>query len=153
MDSIEAYQALAPRDFEPGEPIELTALVELAADGIPSAYFIGPRSGSLEITLRRPPRQTPSRLRNTFVAEIAAAEEREFPSVGHGTDHRCKAKVSPAPPWSTKTKSSTLPSSASMKPTNPSKWPHTEPVAAPSPNKSAWGWPIYDRHTGEVDQR
>ena len=29
---------------------------------------------------------------NTFVAEIAAAEEREFPSVGHGTDHRYKRK-------------------------------------------------------------
>jgi transcription elongation GreA/GreB family factor len=53
LDSVEAYQALAPRDFGPGEPIELTALVELDADGTPSTYFIGPRSGGLEITHRR----------------------------------------------------------------------------------------------------
>jgi hypothetical protein len=53
LDSIEAYHALAPRDFGPGEPIELTALVDLDADGTPSDYFIGPRSGGLEITYRR----------------------------------------------------------------------------------------------------
>jgi transcription elongation GreA/GreB family factor len=53
MDSIVAYRALAPRDFAPDEPVELTALVELEANGTPSTYFIGPRSGGLEITLRR----------------------------------------------------------------------------------------------------
>jgi hypothetical protein len=30
---------------------------------------------------------------STFLAEIAAAEERQFPSVGHGTDHRYKGKA------------------------------------------------------------
>jgi hypothetical protein len=53
LDSIKAYEALATRDFAPGEPIELTALVELDADGAHSGYFIGPRSGGLEIKLRR----------------------------------------------------------------------------------------------------
>ena len=42
-----------PRDFTPGEPVELTALVELDADGTHSTYFIGPKSGGLEIKLRR----------------------------------------------------------------------------------------------------
>src|SRR5450756_292165 len=52
LDSIKAYEALATRDFAPGEPIELTALVELDADGTHSAYFIGPKSGGLEINYR-----------------------------------------------------------------------------------------------------
>ena len=53
LDSIKAYQALATRDFAPGAPIELTALVELDTDGTPATYFIGPKSGGLEITHRR----------------------------------------------------------------------------------------------------
>src|ERR1035437_7514776 len=53
LDSIKAYEALATRDFAPGEPIELTALVELDADGTHSAYFIGPRNGGLELKHRR----------------------------------------------------------------------------------------------------
>src|SRR5664280_2962683 len=52
LDSIKAYEALATRDFAPGEPIELTALVELDAAGTPSNYFIGPRNGGLEIKCR-----------------------------------------------------------------------------------------------------
>ena len=52
LDSIKDYEALATRDFAPGEPIELTALVELDADGPPSNYFIGPRNGGLEIKCR-----------------------------------------------------------------------------------------------------
>ena len=52
LDSIKDYEALATRDFAPGEPIELTALVELDADGTPSNYFIGPRNGGLEIKCR-----------------------------------------------------------------------------------------------------
>jgi transcription elongation GreA/GreB family factor len=48
LDSIKAYEALATRKFAPGEPIELTALVDLDADGTPSAYFIGPRNAGLE---------------------------------------------------------------------------------------------------------
>lgn len=53
LDSIKAYEALVPRGFTPGEPIELTALVEVDADGTRSTYFIGPKGGGLEITHRR----------------------------------------------------------------------------------------------------
>ena len=49
LDSIEIYGALATRDFTADEPIDLTALVELDADGTRSIYFIGPRNGGLEI--------------------------------------------------------------------------------------------------------
>src|SRR6266853_360348 len=49
LDSIEIYKALTTRDFAPDEQIGLTALVELDADATRSAYFIGPRSGGLEI--------------------------------------------------------------------------------------------------------
>ena len=53
LDSIKAYEALATKDFAPGAPIELTALVELDADGTRSTYFLGPKSGGLEIKHRR----------------------------------------------------------------------------------------------------
>ena len=33
----------------------------------------------------------PSALAKSFLAEITSAEERQFPSVGHGTDFRYKA--------------------------------------------------------------
>jgi transcription elongation GreA/GreB family factor len=49
LDSIKVYEALVTRDFASGEPIELTALVELDADGTHSTYFIGPKNGGLEI--------------------------------------------------------------------------------------------------------
>jgi transcription elongation GreA/GreB family factor len=53
LDSIKAYETLATRNFAPGEPVELTALVELDADGTRSTYFIGPRNGGLEIKHQR----------------------------------------------------------------------------------------------------
>ena len=53
QDSMKAYEALVTKDFGPGEAIEMTALVELDADGTHSAYFIGPKSGGLEIEHRR----------------------------------------------------------------------------------------------------
>ena len=53
LSAIEAYEALVIRDFAPGEPVELAALVELDADGTRSTYFIGPKSGGLEIEHRR----------------------------------------------------------------------------------------------------
>jgi transcription elongation GreA/GreB family factor len=49
LDSIKLYQSLVARDFPPGEPIDLTALVELDCDGVQSTYFIGPKNGGLEI--------------------------------------------------------------------------------------------------------
>jgi transcription elongation GreA/GreB family factor len=53
LDSIKVYETLVTRDFAAGEPIELTALVELDADGSRSTYFIGPKNGGLEIKCRR----------------------------------------------------------------------------------------------------
>ena len=53
LGSIKAYEALVTRDFASIEPIGLTALVELDADGSHSTYFIGPKSGGLEIKHRR----------------------------------------------------------------------------------------------------
>jgi hypothetical protein len=53
LDSITLYEALAIKDFAPGEPIDLTALVELDTDGIRSTYFIGPKNGGLEIEHQR----------------------------------------------------------------------------------------------------
>src|SRR4051794_10936206 len=53
LDSIKVYESLVPRDFAPGDPIDLTALVELELDGTASTYFIGPRNGGLEIMFRR----------------------------------------------------------------------------------------------------
>jgi hypothetical protein len=38
-------------------------------------------------------RTSNSELARAFLADIAAAEERKFPSVGHGTDHRYKGKA------------------------------------------------------------
>jgi len=53
LDSITVYEALAIKDFAPGEPIDLTALVELDTDGMRSTYFIGPKNGGLEIEHQR----------------------------------------------------------------------------------------------------
>jgi len=52
LDSIKVYESLTTKDFTPGEPIELTALVELNSDATRSTYFIGPRGGGLEIVRR-----------------------------------------------------------------------------------------------------
>ena len=53
LDSIQIYETLTTRPFASDEPIDLTALVELDADGTRSFYFIGPRNGGLEIEHRR----------------------------------------------------------------------------------------------------
>src|SRR5436305_5552088 len=49
LDSIKLYQSLPIRNFAPGDPIDLTAIVELDAGGSRSTYFIGPKSGGLEL--------------------------------------------------------------------------------------------------------
>src|SRR2546421_12994319 len=49
LDSIVIYEALVARDFGPGEPVALTAWIELAVDGVRSHYFMGPRNGGFEI--------------------------------------------------------------------------------------------------------
>jgi transcription elongation GreA/GreB family factor len=48
LDSIKIYESLAVRDFARGEPIDLTALVELDFEGTRTWYFIGPKNGGLE---------------------------------------------------------------------------------------------------------
>jgi hypothetical protein len=53
MASIKLYDSLSTRDFAPGEPVDLTALVELTADGAKALYFIGPKNGGLEIKYQR----------------------------------------------------------------------------------------------------
>src|SRR6267378_4318060 len=49
LDAISLYESLALKEFTADAPIDLTALVELEADGAPSCFFIGPKSGGLEI--------------------------------------------------------------------------------------------------------
>jgi transcription elongation GreA/GreB family factor len=51
LDSIKIYESLAVREFGRGEPVDLAAVVELQADGLPATYFLGPRSGGLELDL------------------------------------------------------------------------------------------------------
>ena len=51
LESIKVYQSLPLRDFAPDGPIDLTALVELEANGLASTYFIGPKNGGLEVEL------------------------------------------------------------------------------------------------------
>ena len=52
-DAIELYEKLPLRDFSKTDPIDLTALVELEANGERSFYFIGPKGGGLEIKVQR----------------------------------------------------------------------------------------------------
>ena len=49
LDSIKVYQSLQIRDFAPNDPIDLSAVVDLDTRGSRSTYFIGPRSGGLEL--------------------------------------------------------------------------------------------------------
>ncbi len=48
--ALKDFESLTPRDFAPGEPIDLGALVELETKGERLWYFIGPRAGGTEIT-------------------------------------------------------------------------------------------------------
>src|SRR5258708_25171078 len=45
VESIKVYESLPARDFKASERIDLTALLELNADGTTSTYFIGPKNG------------------------------------------------------------------------------------------------------------
>jgi transcription elongation GreA/GreB family factor len=49
MDSMKLYQSLPTRDFAPGELIDLTAMVKLESDGATFLYFVGPKSGGVEV--------------------------------------------------------------------------------------------------------
>jgi len=49
MESMKIYRNLATRDFAAGDVIDLTAVVKLETDGTPFLYFIGPKSGGVEV--------------------------------------------------------------------------------------------------------
>ena len=49
LDAIKVYQSLSIRDFAATDAIDLTAVVELDSGGSRSLYFIGPKSGGLEL--------------------------------------------------------------------------------------------------------
>lgn len=48
-EAIDLYETLSIQDFSSGEPIDVTALVEVETDRFRSLYFIGPKSGGLEV--------------------------------------------------------------------------------------------------------
>jgi transcription elongation GreA/GreB family factor len=47
--SIEEYRKLPLREFGPADPIDVTAVVEIAGKREKSTYFIGPRAGGTEV--------------------------------------------------------------------------------------------------------
>jgi transcription elongation GreA/GreB family factor len=49
QETIAAYQTLSLRDFSPGDAIDIGAVVTLTARGKSHDYFLGPRSGGLDI--------------------------------------------------------------------------------------------------------
>ena len=49
MESMKLYSSLGTRDFAPTDLIDLTAVVKLETDGSPFLYFIGPKSGGVEV--------------------------------------------------------------------------------------------------------
>src|SRR3954467_1575778 len=53
LDSIKLYEGMTTKDFGANEPIDLTAVVELDTDGTRGTYFIGPKSGGLEVEFQR----------------------------------------------------------------------------------------------------
>lgn len=52
-DAIEQFEKLPVRPFSAAHPIDLGALVELDMNGERTFYFIGPKSGGLEINYQR----------------------------------------------------------------------------------------------------
>ncbi|HXT13135.1 MAG TPA: GreA/GreB family elongation factor [Candidatus Angelobacter sp.] len=49
LDSIKHYQLLETRDFAATDLIDLTAVVKLEMNGATDFYFIGPKSGGVEV--------------------------------------------------------------------------------------------------------
>ena len=49
VESIKVYGSLQMKEFGATDPIDLSAVVELETDGALGSYFIGPRSGGLEV--------------------------------------------------------------------------------------------------------
>jgi transcription elongation GreA/GreB family factor len=48
-ESIKVYRALQLKEFDATDPIDLSAMVEVETERTIGTYFIGPRSGGLEI--------------------------------------------------------------------------------------------------------
>lgn len=51
QETITTYQSLALADFSPQEAIDVGAVITLSARGKSSAYFLGPRSGGLDLEI------------------------------------------------------------------------------------------------------
>src|SRR3954462_4931493 len=49
QDSIKTYQSLTLQEFGASDLIDVTAVVKLEVDGAASLYFIGPKSGGVEV--------------------------------------------------------------------------------------------------------
>jgi transcription elongation GreA/GreB family factor len=49
LESIKVYASLPVKEFAATDPIDLSAVVELETAGVVDKYFIGPRSGGLEV--------------------------------------------------------------------------------------------------------
>src|SRR5690348_9188209 len=49
MESMKLYRNLETRSFAKDDLIDLTAVVKLETDGAPFLYFIGPKSGGVEV--------------------------------------------------------------------------------------------------------
>jgi transcription elongation GreA/GreB family factor len=49
LDSIKVYGSLSAKEFGATDPIDLAALVELETGEEVGTYFVGPRSGGLEV--------------------------------------------------------------------------------------------------------
>jgi len=49
LESIKVYGSLSVKEFGAADPIDLCALVELETGGEVGTYFMGPRSGGLEV--------------------------------------------------------------------------------------------------------
>src|SRR4051812_22454303 len=52
MDAMKTYGALVTRDFATSDLIDITAVVKLETDGTPALFFIGPKSGGVEINYK-----------------------------------------------------------------------------------------------------
>ncbi len=50
-ENLSHYQTLEVKDFGAGDPILLSALVELESDGSRACYFVGPRGGGIEVEM------------------------------------------------------------------------------------------------------
>jgi transcription elongation GreA/GreB family factor len=53
IEAIKLYEAMKPREFSADEPIDIGAVVEVKSARDVSTYFIGPKSGGLELQFQK----------------------------------------------------------------------------------------------------